>query len=96
MERKSYLVSLVVNNLHIERVVIDQHYKIKHAASMTDQIILELVCLLNQKRILQESEFNQFKYFTSDPLILKNKPYKLVWLLELNKNYIGVINAYRR
>ena len=96
MKRKSYFVSLVINNIQIDRVVIDQHYKIKHASSVTDQTIIKLVNLLNQKKIIHEAEINQFKYFANDNLILANKAYKLIWLLEFNKNYIGVINAYRR
>ena len=38
-----------------------------------------------------------FCFFHYVPFFIEDKAYKLVWLLEKNrKNYIGVINCYRR
>jgi len=43
----------------------------------------------------QDSDLD-FEYFVTDGLKLRNKKYKLVWLLEKNKLHIGIVNAYRR
>lgn len=37
-----------------------------------------------------------YEYFVTDRLTLDKKLYKLVWLLEDDQLYIGVVNAYRR
>jgi hypothetical protein len=37
-----------------------------------------------------------FEYYVADQLELKGKRYKLIWLIEHNELYIGVVNAYRR
>lgn len=38
----------------------------------------------------------EFAYYVTDNLILDGKSYKLVWLLEDDELYIGIVNAYRR
>jgi hypothetical protein len=30
-----------------------------------------------------------------EPIFLDDKPYRLVFVMEKNKNYLGVINAFR-
>ena len=63
---------------------------------VTDELILELVALLDGGDFAPESAVQSFEYFMSDNLILKNKKYRLVWLIEKDSLFIGVINAYRR
>lgn len=99
MDRRSYTVSLVLNGRKIETVVIDPHYEERHAASITDEIILSLV-----KKYLDGEEIESvsgpdkdgFEYFVRDLLELNGKLYKLVWLLKEHEVYIGIVNAYRR
>jgi hypothetical protein len=43
-----------------------------------------------------DEESPPFFYFSTDKIELNGKFYKLVWLLEEDQIYIGVVNAYRR
>ena len=95
-ERREYLVKIIVNDKRISRVVIDPHYEIKHSRSINDETILALVKLLDGRRFDPEKEIDDFQYFVSDRLSYKGKNYKLIWILEKNEIYIGVVNAYRR
>ncbi len=95
-EKRTYPISITVNGRSIHKVVIDPHYEAKHKESMSDQIILELVGLLDGKTFLPEDEDDGFQYFKTEPLILRGLSYRLVWLLEVDEIYIGVVNAFRR
>jgi len=77
-------------------VIIDPHYEEKHADSVSDEIILELVKTLDGQEIEADDEDPPFTYFTTDKIELNGKSYKLIWLLEDEQIYIGVVNAYRR
>ena len=76
--------------------MIDPHYEKKHKNSINDALIVELVKTLNGKEFRHITEDPPYKYFALDKIILNKKFYKLIWILEENENYIGVINAYRR
>jgi hypothetical protein len=43
MSRREYNISITVNEVLISKVIIDPHYEEKHAESINDEIILELV-----------------------------------------------------
>ena len=43
MKRREYNISITVNRKRIRKLIIDPHYEEKHAASITDEIILSLV-----------------------------------------------------
>ena len=77
-------------------MVIDPHYELKHSDSISDEVILELVQLLNGGTFPIQEKIGQFEYFATDGLKMNEKLYKLVWLLEDNELYIGVVNAHRR
>ena len=94
--RREYLVKISVNGHRISRVVIDPHYELKHSHSISDETILALVNLLDGGRFDPESVGGDFQYFVSDGLPLNGKNYKLIWLIEKNEIYIGIVNAYRR
>ena len=76
--------------------MIDPHYELKHADSISDELIVELVKKLDGLEQEADDEDPPFSYFTSDKIELNGKFYKLIWLLEDNQIYIGVVNAYRR
>jgi len=95
-ERRSYSVELKINGRTITEVVIDSHYELKHADSMDDDIILDLVKLLDGKFYEPEIVKGPFQYFAADRLELQGTTYRLVWLLENEKLYVGVVNAFRR
>lgn len=76
--------------------MIDPHYELKHSDSISDTLILELVKLLDGSDFTPEAVTKGFEYYTTENLVLRGKKYRLVWLLEKDQLYIGVINAYRR
>ena len=96
MKRREYQLSIEVNERKIKRVVIDPHYELKHSRSINDDVILELVKLLDGGTFPVQDRDDAFEYFVTDNLSLNNRRYKLVWLLEDNEIYIGVVNAHRR
>ena len=93
---REYDISITVNGRHIKRAVVDPHYELKHSESVSDQIILELIKLLNGGTYPVQERGGPYEYFVTDRLKLDDKLYKLVWLLEDEQLYIGVVNAYRR
>jgi len=96
MGRREYDISITVNGRQIMKVVIDPHYELKHSDSVSDEVILQLVGLLNGGVFPTQERSGVFEYFVTDRLKLGDKLYKLVWLLEDDELYIGVVNAYRR
>ena len=96
MSRREYKINITVNEIAIHKVIIDSHYEEKHAESINDEIILELVKKLDGKMYEPDDEKDPYSYFVTDELELNKKLYKLIWLLENDEIYIGVINAYRR
>lgn len=95
-ERRDYKISITVNSRAVTRVVIDPHYELKHGDSVDDEVILNLVQMLDGKTFAPEAESDGFQYFKTDPLTLNEVNYRLIWLLEENEIYIGVVNAFRR
>ena len=95
-ERRDYKISITVNSRAVTRVIIDPHYELKHGDSVDDEVILSLVQMLDGKTFAPEAESDGFQYFKTDPLTLNGVNYRLIWLLEKNEIYIGVVNAFRR
>jgi hypothetical protein len=96
MTRREYPVHLAINGRRIARVIIDPHYELKHGSSVDDTTILDLVALLSGSTFEPEAETGNFQYFVSDNLAVDSRVFKLIWLLEKNELYVGVVNAYRR
>lgn len=96
MDRREYKVSLIINAVKVTKVIIDPHYEEKHAESINDEIILELVKTLDGKYFEPDDVKGHYAYFVTDQIEYRQKNYRLIWLLEENEIYIGVINAYRR
>jgi hypothetical protein len=94
--RRDYDISITVNSRPIKRVVIDSHYELKHGDSIDDKVILNLVRMLDGKTFIPGAERDGFQYFKTDPLTLDEVSYRLIWLLEKDEIYIGVVNAFRR
>lgn len=71
-------------------------YEIKHHDSIDDQLIIALVTKLDGGRFEPVAVDGGFEYFVEDRILHEGRFYKLVWLLEENEIYVGVVNAYRR
>ena len=96
MERRSYSVNITVNDKKIRTIIVDPHYEKKHSTSISDDLILELVRLLDGGDFSPEAVEESFEYYMTENLKIRGKKYRLVWLIENEELYIGVINAYRR
>ena len=95
--RRSYRINISVNRRKFEELVIDSHFEIKHSDSMSDEIILTLVQDLNGREIEPDAVDDEgFKYFKTEPMFFKGKPYRLIWLIDPDEEYIGVLNCFRR
>lgn len=96
VSRRIYNKNLTINGRQLNRIVIDPHYEEKHAGSVTDEVILELVSQLNGRMFKPVDVDDGFQYFVNDHLEYGGKFYKLIWLLEGEEVYIGIVNTYRR
>lgn len=96
MKRRSYNVDITVNGYAIKRVIVDPHYELKHSSSIDDKIIIQLVEKLDGGEFRPIDSEGQYLYFVNDKMPLNGKLYKLVWLLDKEEIFIGVINAHRR
>jgi hypothetical protein len=93
--RPEYSLRVTVNDRALNRVVIDQHYRENHADSVNDELILRLVRELDGKTFPIELTRGEFQYFTAAPVQYADKPYRLVLVLCVSDDYLGVINAFR-
>jgi hypothetical protein len=96
MSRREYDINIVVNRRRITKVIIDPLFEERHSESISDDIILELVKTLDGEVVVPDQETAPFQYFSNDKIELNGKFYKLIWLLEDEQIFIGVVNAYRR
>lgn len=93
-ERNEYPLILKINHHEIHRVIIDQHYKESHP-DVTDAIILDLIRSIDGEDFLIEAERGNFQYFKAEPVFKDQAPYRLVMLLCVFDDYLGVLNAFR-
>jgi hypothetical protein len=93
--RAEYPLQLVFNGRTIRRVVISQHYRENHAESMSDLLILELVKTLNGGNYPLDGEDDGFQYFTVEPVVYQEKPYRVILVLCMSDDFLGVVNAFR-
>jgi hypothetical protein len=96
MKRREYGIEITVNGQVVHKVIIDPHYEEKHGASVDDQIVLELVKQLDGELFEPEAIQPPYTYFVTEGMELNGKRYKLIWLLEDDQLYVGIVNAYRR
>ena len=94
-QRPEYPLTITINGRNLNRVVIDQHYRLKHGQSMNDEIILDLVKTLDGKKFPPEKIQGEYEYFTAEPVYRHEKPYRVVLVLCLTDDYLGVVNAFR-
>lgn len=73
MRRREYAISITVNDKQISKVIIDPHYELKHAESVTDEIILQLVRRLDGEVFVPVKEDVPFSYFVYDKINLNGK-----------------------
>jgi hypothetical protein len=92
--RRIYEVSqILINGILIEAVIIDPHVD-KHSDHIDDFVILSLIETLDGQEVIRRGTREEYQYFESKNY-LNYVWYKLVWLLENDHRYIGVITAFR-
>ena len=77
MSRREYDICIEVNDRRINKVIIDPHYEEKHSESITDEIILVLVKMLDGKKVIPDEVSAPFSYFAEDGIEFDGKLYKL-------------------
>jgi len=87
--------SLIINNREIKEVIISSHYEEKHSDYLNDEIILQLVKQLDNKRFETEEQKDNWEYFSYSPLFYQKKIYKLVWCFESKSSFLGIRTCYR-
>ena len=88
--------NVYVNGILLRDILIDDHVFDRHGESITEEIILKLVSLLqHQNFIADQMDENGFQYFVTDGLRLQGKLYRMVWLLPPDHSYLGVRTAFR-
>lgn len=93
MGRNEFIIKkIIVNGRSVRRIVVDDHFK-KHK-EITDDLILDLVRQLDGTDNIPDDTKDEFEYFVN-LIVIGNKKYRLVWLLEKEKLFIGVITAFR-
>jgi len=94
-KRRKYTLeqNIKVNEVVITEVIIDPHVD-KHSDHITDELILSLIELLDGKSFIPTTEKDGFNYFLSR-ILYNEKVYRLVWLLENNQFYVGVITSFK-
>jgi hypothetical protein len=93
VKREYEIKPLMVNNRVVSKLIIDSHVD-KHADHIDDDLIKLVVRCLDGEVYLPIDENDGFTYFATN---LKHEEnwYKLVWLLEGDDLYIGVITVYK-
>lgn len=95
MRRSEYKCKLLINNREINKVIIDQHYKEKHSEKINDELILKLLIEMSDEFFPAIAEDDEYQYFKAEPVILNNEPYRLIFLLYIQEDTLGVINCFR-
>lgn len=93
--RSIHKLNVYVNGVWFLYIHIDNHVFERHGEHITIELILELVKLLNWKKVDPDSVKDGFVYYKSD-LRLNKKTYRLIWLIPNDNSFIGVRTAHRR
>ncbi len=96
MSRREYKTNIVINEIRISKIIIDPHFEEKHKFSINDEIIIRLVESLNGGEFEPETINPPFEYYKGERIKFDGKLYRLIWMLEKDQIYIGVVNAHRR
>ena len=63
--------------------------------NVSDELILELLKTIDGQQFKIDYTDGVFEYFVAEPVIYQEKPYRLVLLLCIVDDFLGVVNAFR-
>ena len=92
--RRVYPLQLTVNGRKLEWLIIDPHFEKKHPY-MNDEKIWGIVKFLDNKKFIPTTYKEKWDIFETN-ILYQPKNYRLVWCLEEDKNYLGIIHCYRK
>lgn len=69
--------------------------KENHSESISDDLILNVVKTIDGRFFEVAEELGDFQYFKTEPVYFDDKPYRLIFLLYLYEDSLGVINCFR-
>lgn len=92
--RPEYDLKIEINGSKLSKVIIDQHYKIKHS-ELDDELILSLVKHISGMFFKVEDKKGNYEFFAYEPVFFKDKPYRLVMVLNKKDDFLGIVNAFR-
>lgn len=92
--RVEYKLRITINERVIHRVIIDPHYRQKHT-DLDDSKILHLVKSLDGLIFPIEARRGDFEYFKVEPVYLESLPYRVILVMCIVDDFLGVINAFR-
>lgn len=93
MRREYSTLSLSVNERTFNRIIIDPHVD-KHADHIDDELIIQLIYKLRARSFIPIRSSDGFEYYVTR-INWMNLNYKLVWITQINQDFIGVITAFR-
>lgn len=93
MRREYDIEPLTINGRIIKKLVIDPHVD-KHADHIDDELIKNIVTLLDCGDFSPAKIDDGFSYFAKK-LKYQENWYKIIWLLEDESFYIGVITVFK-
>jgi len=95
-DRRVYELQGIINKRKLDKLVIDPHYEEGHGSYMTDEKIYILVHeLLRIQRFVFAGRMEKWEYFEADILWI-DKNYRLVFCLEDDQEYLGIVDCYRK
>ena len=94
--RRVYEFRATIKGRKMEEVHIDPHYEEEHGSYMNDEKIYILVHeLLRIQRFVFSGRKEKWEYFEAD-ILWKEKNYRLVFCLEDDQEYLGIVTCYRK
>ena len=87
---------LLINGVLIKEIYINPYWEKHKEEGITKDLIIELVKLLPTEELGVGKRYDNWVYYSQEPIFYDDKAYCLVFCLEDNQNYIEVVDCYRK
>jgi len=92
---RTFVRNVIFDGNYFNEIWIDPHYEIKHGSSINDDLILDLLQDIEKRTYSEKKRANGYDYYELD-VDFHEKLYRLILVVPLHMNYLGVRNVYRR